>query len=126
LKTAFFHKLKLIIFYLSFLISCSSPVDIDNFDKDKWSGDEYGCRGVRKHMVDNLLEQKNELEGLTQTEILAVLGKPDRHELYKRNQKFFIYNLSPGEKCDEGSSKPSVLQIRFNALGNANEIIVEN
>ncbi len=37
--------------------------------------------------------------GLNEMEIVDLLGKPDKQELYKRNQKFYRYYLQPGPAC---------------------------
>lgn len=55
--------------------------------------------------------------------IMAVLGKPERVELYKRNQKLFHYYLSGGPTCPAGDSTVEVV-VRFNAMGRAKEILI--
>jgi hypothetical protein len=46
--------------------------------------------------------------------------------LYKRNQKFYYYFITPGPACDSMErSTEERLVIRFNAMGLANEILVE-
>lgn len=74
------------------------------------------------------MENKSELLGNGQTQIKEWLGNPDQHQLYKRNQKFFIYYLEPGPSCKNNDPKNQYnrLEIRFNALGKVNEITVYN
>jgi hypothetical protein len=77
-------------------------------------------------MADAIRSQKDKLLALDEMEIVQLLGKPDENELYKRNQKFYYYYLTPSESCasDEGL-KSSRLVIRFNAMGLAKEITIE-
>ena len=74
--------------------------------------------------MNALLRQKDKLKGLSQDDIVEVLGKPDQNELYKRNQKFFYYLLSPGKACGSDSTAHR-LSLRFNAMGFAKEVLVE-
>jgi len=55
------------------------------------------------------------------------MGRPDKNELYRRQQKFYIYYLEPGSLCKESnqaSDSASYLSLRFNATGIVNEIFV--
>lgn len=76
-------------------------------------------------IIDVLMEQKTVIQGLNQTEIVNLLGKPDRNELYKRSQKFFEYQISPDKLCNANQAQNNTyLSIRFNATGLAKEILV--
>ncbi|MDX1628376.1 MAG: hypothetical protein R3345_06735 [Fulvivirga sp.] len=109
------------------LFSCSSPSkDVKEFDEAAWQSDENGCDNVRLQMLDQLIAAKDQLKGLNQNEIQALLGKPDRHELYKRNQKFFYYQISPGKDCPQPQEENIYLSIRFNATGLSKEVLVMN
>ncbi|ELR68811.1 hypothetical protein C900_05824 [Fulvivirga imtechensis AK7] len=77
-------------------------------------------------MLDQMERVKDQLKGLNQDEMVKVLGKPDKNELYKRNQKFFIYEIAGAKACtppDEASSY-IYLSIRFNATGLAKEAMI--
>lgn len=71
-----------------------------------------------------LTKQKDKLKGLSQGDIVELLGRPDQNELYKRNQKFFYYLLTPGKECGSDSVAHR-LSLRFNAMGFAKEVLVE-
>jgi hypothetical protein len=59
-------------------------------------------------------------------QIVKLLGKPDRNELFKRNQKFFLYFIDPAPECVPGDSAVvQKLVIRFNAMGLAKEVAIE-
>ncbi|MBT1705411.1 hypothetical protein [Chryseosolibacter indicus] len=71
-------------------------------------------------------QQKQKLLGSDEMEIVQLLGKPDQNELYKRNQKFYYYYITPGPACQTADTlKSSRLSIRFTAMGLAKEIAIE-
>ncbi|UII25561.1 hypothetical protein LVD15_19955 [Fulvivirga maritima] len=110
-------------FILILLVACTSKqVDIPGFDEKEWQQDDNGCQQVRVDMVDALEEHRELLKGLTQDEIVILLGKPDRNELYKRNQKFFFYEIIDPEHCAITNEQHIYLSIRFNATGLAKEV----
>lgn len=114
----------LILFFL--LLSCGKPLPtFDQFDLAKWKEDKNGCIGDRKTSMESLDKQRDKLKGLSEMEIVSVLGKPDRNELYKRNQKYFHYFLEPGVICGIDNENPKRLSVRFNAMGLAKEVIIE-
>jgi hypothetical protein len=62
---------------------------------------------------------------LTESEVIEVLGKPDGNELYKRNQKFYYYSVTPGVSCPAGNQPSERLVVRFNAMGICKEAYLE-
>ena len=119
-------NLKLGVFCLLFVACSSDQLDLKNFDEAKWQADEFGCNHARLEMIDDLKSVKDKLKGLNQNEVTELLGKPERHELYKRSQKFFYYQISPDESCSKPSVEDIYLSIRFNATGLAKEVIIMN
>jgi len=99
--------------------------ELTGIDWVAWQADREGCNGIRTLAIDTLSAQKNLLLGLSEMEIIKVLGKPDKNEPYKRNQKFFYYFLEPGETCKQAQSSPTYLQLRFNAMGMAKEAMIQ-
>ena len=128
------------ILSLLFIFSCSQDPVLEGFDSQRWQADAEGCDGKRLAQVDEIDNRKAELVGLGQKELIEVFGKPDRHELYSRNKKAFIYFLGGGPGCSEpaGIIAPDSLAvttdsltmpqkklvIRFNGIGRVKEIIV--
>lgn len=113
---------------LLIISGCSrSTTDLKNFDEEAWKKDENGCMNTRSQMIENLIAVKNELKGLDQDHLIALLGKPDRQELYKRSQKFFYYQITPDASCGATSGDANIyLSIRFNATGLSKEVIIMN
>ncbi|MFM8911909.1 MAG: hypothetical protein ACKOE6_03170 [Flammeovirgaceae bacterium] len=110
---------------LFLLVACGSPLpQLDGIDLEKWRTDKNGCQGERLRYLAPLQTQREKLKGLSQDEVVELLGRPDKNELYKRNQKFFFYSLSPGKECGTDSSHQQ-LSIRFNAMGLAKEVVIE-
>lgn len=109
------------------LSCCDKPLpELRSIDVAAWKNDKKGCDGIRASAINDLKEQKDKLLGLREMQIIDLLGKPDQNELYKRNQKFFYYNLHAGMDCPQHeSSSNSRLAIRFNAVGLAKEVNIE-
>ena len=119
--------LHLITCFIVALISVgctSSPVQLNNFDTRSWKSDPNGCNQKRSQWVPVILEQKDKVLALSETAVIDLLGKPDQIELYKRNQKLYHYQISPGAPCNSKDSVETELQVRFNAMGRAKEIYV--
>jgi hypothetical protein len=107
-------------------LSCRKPLpELKGIESKVWMADKNGCGGARVNSIEPLKEQKTALLGLSEMEIVQVLGKPDRNELYKRNQKFYYYYLQPAPECEQHPDTALRLAIRFNAMGLAKEISVE-
>ena len=83
------HRYLVIALLITF--SCSQSPVLEGFDIEKWQRDKYGCNKERLVLANEVMERKDELVELGQNEITAVLGKPNRHELYSRNKKAFVY-----------------------------------
>ena len=108
-----------------FLIACGKPLpDLSPIDLVQWKDDKGGCKQLRSTKVEELKKQKDELKGLSEKDIIQVLGRPDHNELYKRNQKFYYYDIDPGKICND-STAGLQLVIRFTAMGYAKEVTLE-
>ena len=98
---------------------------MQDINLQSWKDDHNGCAGKRISMVDSFVGQKQKLLGLSEMDIISLLGKPDQNELYDRNQKFYHYYFEPSPSCPQPASNPRKLSIRFNAMGLAKEVAVE-
>jgi hypothetical protein len=101
--------------------------DFRGIDMAQWRADEQGCDGARMESKDTFAAQKDKVLTLSEWEVVKVLGTPDRHELSKRNQKFYYYYLEPHGDCStaDSTTKPLRVAIRFNAMGLAKEVRIE-
>ncbi len=102
------------------LLACYSAPQIDGFDSQRWKSALTDCTDYRLQHVQLLLDEEGTLKGEGQNQVQQLLGKPTRHELYNRNQKFFYYDLN----C-EGDTAMYQLRIRFDALGKLREMSQE-
>ena len=114
---------KLISIVLITLMACSSNFSLNNFNSDDWIADRNGCEMKRSGLVEDLVNRKEELFGHGQKDIVAVLGKANRHELYSRNKKAFVYYVSGGAACSMPEDTQEKLVIRFDGIGRAKEVI---
>jgi hypothetical protein len=115
-----------LIIFILFFLSCSHTVSLD-IDLERWIEDHDGCQGYRMQTYQRVIEQKENLLGLSTKEIIKTLGNPNINELYQRNQKFFVYRISPADLCLLSKENASIFLIfRFNAMGLANEIYLND
>lgn len=122
------RQVPLLLSCIILLVGCNKRVDISNFDEDAWRLDKMACNDQRGKLVEDLLKSKEEFIDLTQQEVAATLGKPEMQELYTRGQKFFIYHVSPGPKCEGISvdaTNARLLYVRFSALNEVSEIFLK-
>jgi len=116
-------SMKRIPAFLILIIACSPIPALDNFNMEKWKNDEQGCKSLRKVEISSLMEQRTKLMGLSEEEIIKLLGNPDETNLYQRTQKFLVYYTSPGPKCDMPEAGASRFEIRISALHVVNEVV---
>lgn len=112
---------------ISFILcSCDKSLpELDNLDLEAWKNDKNACGIYRSENIEEIKTQREKLLALKESQIIALLGRPDRNELYKRNQKFFHYYLEAGSACSNAKEGAARLIIRFNAMGLAKEIAIE-
>lgn len=106
--------------------SCTSNIEINGFSSEKWKSDRNGCMDLRQEYSHMLLGSRDKILGKSEHAVLSLLGRPDKNELYRRQQKFYIYYLEPGPACDSSLAQDSIsyLSIRFNATGIAKEFFI--
>ena len=102
--------------------ACSSNNSLENFDKKTWVNDAKGCKNERLKYLESIEKQKETLKGLSQAQVVAILGKPDSQELLKRNAKTFTYFVSQGLQCGSGTKDGTALIIHFGALNYVSEL----
>jgi outer membrane protein assembly factor BamE (lipoprotein component of BamABCDE complex) len=121
-----FKWLSAIVLFL-ILSSCGRDLPkIEGFDLEQWRKDKNACGTYRTENLAAILSQKEKLLALKEMQVVELLGRPDRNELYKRNQKFYYYYLKPAPECSTYHADSTArLAIRFNAMGLAKEIMIE-
>lgn len=120
-----FKRFSVLATVLIFTSCGKSLPELENLDLAAWEKDKNACGEYRVNNVVAIQNQKEKLLALKESQIIELLGRPDRNELYKRNQKFFYYYLFPSPDCPNASTRSKRLAIRFNAMGLAKEVAVE-
>lgn len=117
------HKTVLFLAFISIqILGCGRNTEIANFDSEAWKSDKNGCEKARIQMMSRLEELIYELKGMEEAQLLKVLGKADKTELYERGQRFMIYDISPDETCQIDYQGQQIdLILRLNALGIVSE-----
>jgi len=117
---------KLFILLALLIAGCGKRLPVlDGLDLNAWRNDKNGCGHVREQGEASLRTQLEKLKILDESQIVSLLGHPDRTELYKRNQKFYTYYLTPSPRCNPAQENPKKLIIRFNGMRVAKEVTVE-
>ncbi|QNL20729.1 hypothetical protein HZR84_01780 [Hyphobacterium sp. CCMP332] len=111
-----------------FLISCDSKEEPDfSFELTQWKKDKNACEGFRSSNKSELVNSKEVFLRWPERQVNSFFGRPDRHRLSKRHQKFYVYFLEEGKQCDQSIDEyGEFLQLRFDATGYVNEIEIRN
>jgi len=108
------------------LFSCGKQLpDLGPIDLIQWKSDKGGYKAQRLAYLEELKNQKDELKGLSEKDIIKLLGRPDHNELYKRNQKFYYYDIDPGKSCGDEKEGQQLI-IRFTAMGYSKEVSIQS
>ncbi|MFY0600544.1 MAG: hypothetical protein JXR03_12805 [Cyclobacteriaceae bacterium] len=108
---------------LTFLFSCYPKIKIEGFEQEKWNQNIKSCDENKVAIADLIISQEDKLLSKGQAEIKQLLGQPDEHELYRRNQKFFHYHLTAGDSCSQIKTQRK-LSILFDALDRSKELMI--
>lgn len=110
--------------FLFVCFACSKPIpELNDIDLSVWKNDLKGCKGDRVQFFKPLNEQKDKLKGLSEIDLVKLLGKPDRNDLSERNEKYYSYFIEPAVECGKDSAT-MILEIRFNATGVSKEVAI--
>lgn len=108
------------------LVSCNSAVPtLEGVDLQAWKNDRQGCLGKRAPFEESLRGQRDKLKGLSEMDVVKLLGRPDRNDLSERNEKYYYFFIDPAPGCEAGDSAATRLIIRFNATGISREVAIE-
>ena len=107
------------------LTACQDDARFAGFDSKTWKNDKSGCKGERQAMQADFEKIRLALKGLSQMEVVAVLGSPDLQRLDERQTKSYLYFLEPGNTCAVAKPDARVVVVRFSAVDNAFEITYE-
>lgn len=104
------------------LLACYPKINVTGFDENQWNAD-LTCNQDRYDMGQLLVENQATILGKGQAEIKQLLGQPQEHELYNRNQKFFFYDLTTRDSC-QNIKILYRLSVKFDAIDRAKELVI--
>ncbi len=113
--------------YVFLLLSCQKSIDLQGFDNQAWKQDAKGCQNKRLALFAEFEQKiKPQLKGLTEKELIDLLGRADKQELFKRSQKFYSYYIEAGNQCGQAAQANTArrLQIRIDAINQVSEIVL--
>jgi hypothetical protein len=117
---------KYFILFAILLTCCSKPVPhLDGIDLDVWKEDRKGCMRKRSAFEPSLRDQRDKLKGLSEMDVVELLGRPDMNVLSERNEKYYHFFLTPSPDCNLGDTTFTQLIVRFNAVGISKEATIE-
>ena len=97
--------------------SCEKAINLGQFDPQIWKVDFNGCDGSRTSQMQHLAKVKKEFYGISESQLLKILGKPNREELGERGKRTYLYFIAPGKQClMNESGKAFFLAIDIDAL----------
>lgn len=94
------------------------------FDAAAFRADRRACAGTRQRQTATVRTLCPKLLGLRETQISALLGRPDRAELADRGRRAYSYALTPGDGCAAPNPTPLFLTLQFNAVDRVSETTV--
>lgn len=130
-------KFKRVTYFLLlfFFTTCNNKKlpTIENFDTSIWVDDKFACNNERPKLLKALVKNKDKIIGLSQNQILQLLGKPEIRDMQKRGIRHYVYFVKKGWQCKKDGTfqrpqyigslpKDLVLILRFNAVDKVNEI----
>ncbi len=113
------------IILIPLIAACTENKTFKNFDSAIWRQDKLGCKSDRKRLAAEFEQIRRELLGMTQEEVLSLLGRPDLQLLMERTQKAYVYFVEPGVQCQGQvqTSKARTVSFRFSAVNRATEVV---
>lgn len=107
------------------LVGCKSAPVIEGFDAKTWKNDPKACKNQRAALLPALEKNKDQLVKVESGQLMKLLGRPDKNELYKRNQRFYVYYIDAGSQCkDNGGKLGRILRVRIDALQRVSEVVI--
>jgi len=113
-----FIKPLILCIVLISICSCGKKIQLGSFNPTRWQGDFNGCDGNREIQLRFLNGLKKDFEGLSESQLISILGKPNKQELKERNCKSYYYFAAPGKQCimENKETKIPYVIVEMNAI----------
>lgn len=128
LQTSPFHTLAAMsariggLFLLLAMVSCGNGASLKGFDAKAWEADKFGCKGQRLALQDTLFAQRAQLMGMPESQLIAMLGKPDKVNITQRNVRFYTYSTANDSTCGKVDGTRQWIKIRIDAIDRVAEM----
>ena len=116
MKRALFQLLIVFIF-----LGCQAKKHtFKSFDSDAWKAEAKDCQGYRAAVMHEMKKEFDQFIGLREGQVRQLLGAPREIGLYKRGQKFMLYDVS----CPSRAAFRQQLRFRLSALNYVSEVLL--
>jgi hypothetical protein len=121
-------KVRIFIFFLFLITSCGKKISAGNFNSKVWKSDRLACKDLRKALIPELEILKPQLEGINETDLQMLLGRPDGNSLADQGEHFYFYYIETGAQCQNTGyvSSANKLIVRVNALNLVTEVAYDH
>ncbi|BDD04252.1 hypothetical protein [Aureibacter tunicatorum] len=121
------RNLLILICVGTMLFSCQGGIDLKGFDSASWKGDRHGCEAYRSSIYKDIVEQREQVLGKTIREVNGYFGNPNITELARKDQKYYLYQVTKDSTCQgfDSDTKQIYLRLRFSAVGIVNEVTLD-
>jgi outer membrane protein assembly factor BamE (lipoprotein component of BamABCDE complex) len=105
-----------------FLAGCNSKPTLTGFDQESWRKDARSCGNIRPTLLTQLDQVSGALIGLSHTQVIGLLGKPEGKSMEKSGQREYYYYVEKGPQCQDKNqyTDANKLVIRFDILDRVN------
>ena len=110
------------VILLFFLFSCKKDIRYKRFNPYAFQADINGCDGTRRVQIVYLDSIKDDFKGMWESQLLEILGRPNKQELDERNKKSYVYHFAPGKQCMFGTGEVRSVVVDFDGLNRVERI----
>jgi hypothetical protein len=114
------------IIFTLVLTNCNKKLDLKGFDSVSWKADKNGCNGLRNKQSTVLNKISSSMIGISESQLLDILGKPNRYELGERGTRNYEYYLKGDKSCLQVNEKliPRLI-VYMDAIGKVSLVLIK-
>lgn len=113
-------------FFIISFTNCNKKIELNGFDSAAWKEDKSGCLGKRYKQLTALNQMTEQLSGIGESQMLDILGRPNRYELGERGVRNYEYYLKGDTSCLDMTEKsiPRLI-VYMDAIGKVSLALVK-